>query len=43
MGSNEGFDLIFLGEEFPISFPCLREDISQIALEEAEIYPFTHF
>lgn len=43
MGSNEEFDPIFLGEEFPISFPCVREDIIQIALEGAEIYPFTHF
>ncbi|XMA23790.1 hypothetical protein M9428_01755 (plasmid) [Bacillus bombysepticus] len=43
MGSNEGFDPIFLGEEFPISFPCLREDISQITLERAKIYAFTHF
>ncbi|PIE92149.1 hypothetical protein CO726_28240 [Bacillus fungorum] len=43
MGLNEGFDTIFLGEEFPISFPRLREDISQVALEGGKIYPFTHF
>ncbi|MDA1909693.1 hypothetical protein PDK24_28415 [Bacillus cereus] len=37
MGLNEGFDTIFLGEEFPISFPRLREDISQVALEGGKI------
>ncbi|WP_374966200.1 DNA/RNA non-specific endonuclease [Lysinibacillus sp. RS5] len=43
MGLNKGFDTTFLGEEFPIPFPRLREDIGQVALEGGKVYPFTHF
>ncbi|PZD95846.1 DNA/RNA non-specific endonuclease [Paenibacillus sambharensis] len=43
MGLNKGFDVNFLGEEHPIPFPRLREDIAQTALEGGRVFPFTHF
>ncbi|MFH0345813.1 DNA/RNA non-specific endonuclease [Bacillus vallismortis] len=43
MSIGEGFDPTFLGLDYPIPFPTLREDTENVALEEGKIFNFTHF
>ncbi|MBU5351951.1 DNA/RNA non-specific endonuclease [Paenibacillus barcinonensis] len=43
MGLNEGFNVTFLGENYPIPFPQLKDDIGRLAVEGGKVFPFTHF
>ncbi|WP_435002228.1 DNA/RNA non-specific endonuclease [Bacillus atrophaeus] len=43
MSIGEGFDPTFLGPDYPIPFPTLREDTENVALEGGKIFNFTHF
>lgn len=40
---DKGFEVTFLGQDYPIPFPVLEEGTQRTALNEGEFFPFTHF
>lgn len=43
MSLDQGFNTTFLGHDYPIRFPTLSERTRTTALNEGEIFSFTHF